>query len=130
MSQEQPLQTAQEETPSGSFYQRSSFNLQADSEEARRNRGFANISSVKTSKGKEILHNMDLWFPEGCITAILGPSGAGKSTLLQLLTDSLPSNAKGSANGTCSLSLFRYISIVLFAIPSLVAFDQLITELY
>jgi len=66
--------------------------------EAKRNRGFANITSVETSKGKEILHEMDLWFPEGSITAILGPSGAGKSTLLQLLTDSLPSNVKGAAN--------------------------------
>lgn len=66
--------------------------------QAERNRGFTNITSVETSKGKEILHEMDLWFPEGSITAILGPSGAGKSTLLQLLTDSLPSNVKGSAN--------------------------------
>jgi len=67
-------------------------------DEAKRNSGFADIYSVETSKGKEILHDMNLVFPEGSITAILGPSGAGKSTLLNLLTDSLPSNTKGTAS--------------------------------
>jgi len=76
---------------SGSFYFRSS-------DENKKNGGYANIYSVKTSKDKQLLHGMDLWFPDGSITAILGPSGAGKSTLLNLLTDSLPSNVKGSAN--------------------------------
>jgi len=64
----------------------------------RNKRGFATIASVTTSKGKTILRDMDLRFPEGRVTAIMGPSGAGKSTLLQLLTDSLPINASGSAD--------------------------------
>jgi ABC-type transport system involved in cytochrome bd biosynthesis fused ATPase/permease subunit len=81
---------------SSSFYHRSSFSN--DKTTSRKNRGFANIESVTASKGKQILHDMDLWFPEGCITVVLGPSGAGKSTLLQLLTDSLPVNASGSAD--------------------------------
>jgi len=81
---------------SGSLYHRSaSINHEGKCNE---NNGFANIESVKTSKGKQILHDMNLWFPEGCITAIMGPSGAGKSTLLQLLTDSLPINASGAAD--------------------------------
>jgi ABC-type transport system involved in cytochrome bd biosynthesis fused ATPase/permease subunit len=85
------------ETPSGSLYLRSSVNNHEENNKA--NRGFANIESVSTSKGKTILHDMDLFFPEGSVTAILGPSGAGKSTLLQLLTDSLPVNANGAADG-------------------------------
>ena len=82
---------------SGSLYHRSS-SINHDGK-CNANNGFANIKSVKTSKGKQILHDMNLWFPEGCITAIMGPSGAGKSTLLQLLTDSLPINASGTADG-------------------------------
>jgi len=78
---------------SSSFDRRTPFGQLEDS-----NKAFAKIDSVSTTKGKTILHGMDLWFPEGCITAILGPSGAGKSTLLQLLTDSLPVNAKGVAD--------------------------------
>jgi len=88
--------SSREATPSGSFYLKSSVNNHEENNKT--NRGFANIESVSTSKGKKILRDMDLWFPEGCITAILGPSGAGKSTLLQLLTDSLPVNAKGAAD--------------------------------
>ena len=101
---EQPLRS--------SFYLRSSRDFSAKDnakDEAKRNSGFANIDSVMTSKGKEILHDMDLWFPEGSITAILGPSGAGKSTLLNLLTDSLPSNTKGSANGRCIISFDQFV---------------------
>jgi len=79
---------------SSSFYERSSY---TGSDQAKLNRGYANIYSVKTSKGKQLLHDMDLWFPEGSITVVLGPSGAGKSTLLNLLTDSMPSNTKGTA---------------------------------
>lgn len=86
----------EKESQRTSFYQRSSVGNHESSNRA--NRGFASVESVKTSKGKTILHGMDLWFPEGCITAVLGPSGAGKSTLLQLLTDSLPVNAKGVAD--------------------------------
>ena len=88
---------------SSSLYHRSSL-----SNRNRNDHGFANVDSVSTTKGKTILHQMDLWFPEGCITAILGPSGAGKSTLLQLLTDSLPVNAKGAADGmsVCLLCVF------------------------
>ena len=67
------------------------------SNENKENGGFANIISVDTYKGKQLLHEMNLRFPEGSISVILGPSGAGKSTLLNLLTDSLPSNVKGSA---------------------------------
>jgi len=81
---------------SSSFYHRSSDSNHKTTN--RKNRGFANIESVTASKGKQILHDMDLCFPEGCITVVLGPSGAGKSTLLQLLTDSLPVNASGSAD--------------------------------
>lgn len=82
---------------SSSFYRRNSFQNHEESRDVKAHRGFANVESVSTNKGKTILHDMDLWFPEGSITAILGPSGAGKSTLLQLLTDSLPINAKGAA---------------------------------
>jgi len=84
---------------SGSYYFRSSASSANGGDAAQKEHlGFASIDSVATTKGKTILHDMDLRFPEGCITAILGPSGAGKSTLLQLLTDSLPGNAKGSAD--------------------------------
>lgn len=88
---------SKEKEPQSSFYQQSSLGNHESSNRA--NRGFASIESITTSNGKTILHGMDLWFPEGCITAVLGPSGAGKSTLLQLLTDSLPINAKGVADG-------------------------------
>ena len=100
-SEECAVVTDADKSSSESFYQRSSLN---NHEEGNRNdRGFANIESVTTSKGKTILHDMDLWFPEGCVTAVLGPSGAGKSTLLQLLTDSLPINASGEADGKLQL---------------------------
>jgi ABC-type multidrug transport system ATPase subunit len=57
--------------------------------------GFAQIDTVETSKGVRLLHEMNLTFPEGTVTAILGPSGAGRSTLLQVLTDSMPANVVG-----------------------------------
>jgi ABC-type bacteriocin/lantibiotic exporter with double-glycine peptidase domain len=37
------------------------------------------------SAEKEVLHDVSLRFPRGCITAIVGPSGAGKSSLLRLM---------------------------------------------
>lgn len=97
--QGEPIDSAEQ---SDSFYFRSS-------EEHKKNGGYANISSVETTSkdNKQLLHGMDVWFPEGSITAILGPSGAGKSTLLNLLTDSLPFNVKGSASGK-----FRFPSVI------------------
>lgn len=62
------------------------------------NDGYALIKNVKTKKGKKLLHEMNLLFPEGSVTAILGPSGAGKSTLLSVLTDSLSMNSCAEAN--------------------------------
>lgn len=97
---------------SSSFYRRNSFQNHEESRDVKAHRGFANVESVSTNKGKTILHDMDLWFPEGSITAILGPSGAGKSTLLQLLTDSLPINAKGAAESTSQLT--AYSPLLLF----------------
>jgi len=101
--------TATMSEPQQAQDQRSSLGLRADDVDNNNNNdgnertqaansGYARIVSVKTSKGKQILHDMNLCFPEGSITAILGPSGAGKSTLLQLMTDSLPSNANGAAD--------------------------------
>ncbi|KAL3931611.1 MAG: hypothetical protein SGBAC_011229 [Bacillariaceae sp.] len=60
--------------------------------------GYALIDNVSTTKGKKLLHEMNLLFPEGSISAILGPSGAGKSTLLNILTDSLSTNSKALAD--------------------------------
>ena len=59
--------------------------------------GYCLVSSVKTSNGKEILQNMAIDFPTSGITAILGPSGSGKTTLLSVITDSIPSGIKVSA---------------------------------
>jgi ABC-type multidrug transport system ATPase subunit len=58
-------------------------------------RGYAQIDIVETSKGVRLLHDMNLVFPEGTVTAILGPSGAGRSTLMHALTDALPANVVG-----------------------------------
>jgi len=66
--------------------------------------GSAQIDSVVTNsgkkKGKPILHNMFIDFPEGQITAILGPSGSGKTTLLDFITGSISGGAvaKGEVN--------------------------------
>jgi ABC-type bacteriocin/lantibiotic exporter with double-glycine peptidase domain len=38
------------------------------------------------SPEKRVLHDVNLHFPRGAITAVVGPSGAGKSSLLRLLT--------------------------------------------
>ena len=62
------------------------------------NDGYALIDNVSTTKGKRLLHEMNVLFPEGSVSAILGPSGAGKSTLLNVLTNSLSSNSKAVAD--------------------------------
>ena len=62
-----------------------------------KNDGYALIDNVSTTKGKVLLHGMNVLFPEGTVSAILGPSGAGKSTLLNVLTDSLSMNSKATA---------------------------------
>lgn len=67
-----------------------------------KNDGYALIDNVSTTKGKKLLHEMNLLFPEGSVTAILGPSGAGKSTLLSILTDSLSTNSNGKADSKSS----------------------------
>ena len=38
------------------------------------------------SAEKRVLHDVNLHFPRGTITAVVGPSGAGKSSLLRLIT--------------------------------------------
>ena len=38
------------------------------------------------SAEKRVLHDVNLHFPRGTISAIVGPSGAGKSSLLRLIT--------------------------------------------
>lgn len=38
----------------------------------------------------QVLHNISLKLPEGCITTIIGPNGCGKSTLLKTITRYLP----------------------------------------
>lgn len=38
------------------------------------------------SAEKRVLHDVNLHFPRGSITAVVGPSGAGKSSLLRLIT--------------------------------------------
>ncbi|HEV7586966.1 MAG TPA: ABC transporter ATP-binding protein, partial [Longimicrobium sp.] len=38
------------------------------------------------SEEKRVLHDVNLHFPRGTITAVVGPSGAGKSSLLRLIT--------------------------------------------
>jgi len=64
-----------------------------------KNDGYALIDKVETTNGEHtLLHEMELLFPEGSVTAILGPSGAGKSTLLSVLTDSLAVNSRAVAN--------------------------------
>jgi ABC-type transport system involved in cytochrome bd biosynthesis fused ATPase/permease subunit len=70
----------------------------SDSFHPTKNDGYALIDNVSTTKGKKLLHDMHLLFPEGSVTAILGPSGAGKSTLLSILTDSLSTNSSGKAD--------------------------------
>ena len=39
--------------------------------------GYVLVESVRTKKGKDLLHPMVLDFPEGDIVAIMGPSGGG-----------------------------------------------------
>lgn len=62
------------------------------------NDGYALIDNVSTTKGKKLLYEMNLLFPEGSVSAILGPSGAGKSTLLNVLTNSLSTNSNAHAD--------------------------------
>jgi ABC-type multidrug transport system ATPase subunit len=64
------------------------------------NDGYALIDNVSTTKGKKLLYEMNLLFPEGSVSAILGPSGAGKSTLLNVLTNSLSTNSNAHADST------------------------------
>ena len=40
--------------------------------------------------GKEVLRDVSLCFPEGCLTVILGPNGCGKSTLLKAIAGIIP----------------------------------------
>ena len=40
--------------------------------------------------GREVLRDVSLSFPEGCITALVGPSGVGKTTLMGVLNGLLP----------------------------------------
>ena len=61
--------------------------------------GYVLLEKVETKNGKKtLLHDMQILFPEGGVTAILGPSGAGKSTLLSVLTDSLSVNSRAVAD--------------------------------
>ena len=63
--------------------------------------GYCIVSSVAPKGGdKQILHRMSIDFPSSSVTAILGPSGSGKTTLLSVITDSIHSNIKASAEGT------------------------------
>jgi ATP-binding cassette, subfamily B, bacterial len=41
--------------------------------------------SFRHTAARPVLHELDLWFPAGQVTAVVGPNGAGKSTLLHLL---------------------------------------------
>jgi ABC-type branched-subunit amino acid transport system ATPase component len=61
--------------------------------------GFARIESVTTKKGKFILNECYIDFPEGAVTCILGPTGSGKTTLLNTITDNMLSNVKAVAEG-------------------------------
>lgn len=56
--------------------------------------GYAEIESVETTKGHQILKPMRVDFPEGAICAILGPSGSGKTTFLNTVTNNIQSNIK------------------------------------
>ena len=42
-----------------------------------------------------ILHNINLAFNEGQVTALLGHNGSGKSTLLKTLARQIPASAGG-----------------------------------
>ena len=44
--------------------------------------------------GQEVLHGVDVSFPEGRWTSIVGPNGAGKSTLLKALAGLLPATGR------------------------------------
>jgi len=61
------------------------------------NDGYVLIDRVETKNGKRLLHEMNVLFPEGTVTAVMGPSGAGKSTFLNVVTDSLSINSIGVA---------------------------------
>lgn len=40
--------------------------------------------------GKPLLEDVDLAFPQGCVTVLLGPNGCGKSTLLKTVLGLIP----------------------------------------
>ena len=92
-------------------------------------RASAQIDTIFTkhrSKKKRIqlLHEMNLMFPEGSVTVILGPSGSGRSILLHALTDSLPVNLIGVGSGKYDYFLFKllekvWLALLCFANPSM-----------
>ena len=70
------------------------------------------------SAEKRVLHEVNLHFPRGAITAVVGPSGAGKSSLLRLITrmeepDSGQIFVDGSPISAMSIAdLRRQVSVV------------------
>lgn len=41
-------------------------------------------------RGRDVLHDVSVSFPPGCVTVLLGPNGCGKSTLLRTMAGLLP----------------------------------------
>jgi branched-chain amino acid transport system ATP-binding protein len=49
------------------------------------------VDRVTSGYGKvEVLHDLTLSVPAGCVVALLGPNGAGKTTTLRVLSGTLP----------------------------------------
>ena len=60
---------------------------------------YVRVETVKTKKGKTLLHDMEILFPPKSVTAIMGPSGSGKTTLMGTIINHIQSNVRAFAEG-------------------------------
>ena len=51
-------------------------------------------------RGRDVLHDVSVSFPPGCVTVLLGPNGCGKSTLLRAVLGLQPAAGEVLVDGT------------------------------